>query len=101
MDGDAVISHDVLASYGADAARGIEGVHELVDGPRRHRGVRVTEEEDSIALEVKIALVWGASAPEVGAAVQCRVAEYLKRTAQLERVDVDVVVAGVAAAALD
>ena len=101
MDGHAVISHDVLASYAADAARGVEGVHDLVDGPRRHRGVRVTEEDDSIALEVNIALEWGASAHDVGSAVQRRVAEYLKRTAQLPLVAVDVVVAGVAAAAAD
>jgi len=45
VEGHAVISHDVLASYAADAALEIEGVGDLVDGPRRHRGVRVTEDE--------------------------------------------------------
>ena len=97
MEGHAVISHDVLASYAADAAREIEGVGDLVDGPRRHRGVRVTEDEGSFALEVHVALEWGARAPETGAAVQKRVAEYLVRTAKLPSVAVDVVVAAIAA----
>ncbi len=61
MEGHAVISHDVLASYAADAAREVDGVHELVDGPRRHTGVRVTEEEGAIALELHVAVDWGAS----------------------------------------
>ena len=97
MEGHAVISHEVLASYAADAALEIEGVGELVDGPRRHRGVRVTEDEGSFALEVHVALEWGARAPEIGTAVQKRVAEYLVRTAKLPSVAVDVVVAAIAA----
>ena len=96
MEGHAIISHDVLASYAADAAREVEGVHELVDGARRHRGVRVAEEDGALTVEVHVALDWGASAPEVGDMVQRRVAEYLKRTAKLPSVAVDVVVAGVA-----
>ena len=47
-------------------------------------------------VEVHVALDWGAAAPEVGDAVQRRVAEYLKRTAKLPSVTVDVVIAGVA-----
>ena len=97
MEGHAVISHEVLASYAADAALEIEGVGELIDGPRRHRGVRVTEDEGSFALEVHVALEWGARAPEIGTAVQKRVAEYLVRTAKLPSVAVDVVVAAIAA----
>jgi uncharacterized alkaline shock family protein YloU len=96
MDGGAVISHDVLASYAADAALEIHGVRELVDGPRRHRGVRVTEDGGAVALEVHVLLAWGARAPEIGLAVQRRVAEYLVRTAKLPSVAVDVVVADVA-----
>ena len=42
-------------------------------------------------------LEWGAAAPEVGATIQARVADYLARTARLPSVNVDVVVAGVAA----
>ena len=41
MEGHAVISRDVLASYAADAALQVDGVRELVDGQRRHRCVRV------------------------------------------------------------
>lgn len=95
MEGHAIISHDVLASYAADAARQVDGVNALVDGPRRHAGVRVSEEEGALRVEVHVALEWGALAPEVGAAVQERVAEYLRGTAKLPAVAVDVVVSGV------
>ena len=87
-----MISHDVLASYAADAALEVDGVAELTDGPRRHRGVRVTETDGTFALEVHLALDWGARAPEIGTAVQRRVAEYLVRMAKLPSVAVDVVV---------
>ena len=97
MEGHAVISDDVLASYAADAAREVEGVHELVHGPRRHRGVRVGQEDGAVALEIHVALDWGAAASAVGAAVQDRVAEYLRRTAKLPSLAVDVVVADVVA----
>lgn len=97
MEGHAVISHDVLAAYAADAAREVEGVHDLVDGPRRHHGVRVVEEDGAVTVELQLAVAWGAPAPDVAAAVQARVAEYLARTARLPSVTVDVVVAGVAA----
>jgi uncharacterized alkaline shock family protein YloU len=97
VEGHAVISHEVLASYAADAAREVEGVHELVDGPRRHRGVRVaTEEDGAVSVELHVSIAWGARAPDVAAVVQHRVAEYLARTARLPSVTVDVVVAGVA-----
>jgi uncharacterized alkaline shock family protein YloU len=95
VEGHAVISHDVLAAYAADAAAEVPGVHDLVDGPRRHRGVRVAEEEGATSVEVHIALEWGALAPEVGIAVQRRVAEYLERTAERRAVEVAVVVSGV------
>ena len=90
-----MISHEVLASYAADAALAVKGVDRLVDGPRRHRGVRVEEEEGATTIEVSIALDWGAAAPDVGAAVQTRVADYLRRTARLPSLTVDVVVAGI------
>jgi uncharacterized alkaline shock family protein YloU len=92
----AVISHDVLAAYAADAAREVDGVVALVDGPRRHRGVRVTEEEGTFAIEVHVAVGWGAQAAEIGGVVQRRVAEYVRRTAKIPA-SVDVVIAGVAA----
>ena len=97
MDGGAVISHDVLASYAADAALEIQGVRELVAGPRRHRGVRVTEDDGAFGVEIHASLAWGARAPEIGAAIQSRVNGYLVRMAKLPSVAVDVVVAGVAA----
>jgi uncharacterized alkaline shock family protein YloU len=97
MEGHAVISHDVLASYAADATLEVDGVHALVDGARRQRGVRVAERNGSISLELHLTLAWGAVAPVVATEVQGRVAEYLTRTARLDAVTVDVVVAGVAA----
>ncbi len=78
-----MISHDVLAAYAADAAREVDGVVELVEGARRHRGVRVTEDEGTFVLEVHVAVGWGTRAPDVGAAVQRRVAEYVRRTAKV------------------
>jgi uncharacterized alkaline shock family protein YloU len=96
VEGHAVISHDVLASYAADAAREVDGVHELVDGPRRHLGVRVLEEDGATTLELHVAVDWGTSAPEVASAVQARVAEYVVRTTRLPAVAVDVVVSGIA-----
>lgn len=98
MEGHAVISHDVLASYAADAALEVDGVHTLVDGARRHKGVRVAEGNGTMTLEVHLTLDWGAVAPRVAADVQTRVAGYLARTARIDSVRVDVVVAGVAAA---
>jgi uncharacterized alkaline shock family protein YloU len=97
MEGHAVISHEVLASYAADAARQVDGVYELVGGPRRHRGVRVVEEDGTMSVELHVAVEWGAAAPEIAAEVQHRVSEYLTRTARLPSVTVDVVVSGVAA----
>jgi uncharacterized alkaline shock family protein YloU len=96
VDGHAVISHEVLASYAADAALEVEGVHELVEGARRHKGARVSEEDGATSVELHVALEWGASGRDVGSAVQGRVAEYLDHMARLPSVTVDVVVAGVA-----
>ena len=97
MEGHAVISHEVLAFYAAVAARQVEGVHELVGGPRRDRGVRVAEEDGAMSVELQLALEWGAVAPEVAAEVQQRVSQYLTRTARLPSVTVDVVVSDIAA----
>ncbi len=70
MEGHAVISHEVLASYAADAAREVDGVQELVDGPRRHQGVRVTEEDGALSVELHVAIALGRAAPDVATAVQ-------------------------------
>jgi len=97
VDGHAIISHEVLASYAADAARAVAGVQELVHGPRRYGGVRVAEEDGAFDVELHVATEWGAPAADVAAEVQRRVVEYLDRTARLPAVTVDVVVARVAA----
>jgi uncharacterized alkaline shock family protein YloU len=93
MDGEALISHDVLASYAADAALEVEGVRGLVDGhlPGR-RGVRITAEEGRVAVELHVGVEWGASVPEVGARVQQRVSDYLAQMADVRPASVDVVV---------
>jgi len=97
VEGHAVISNEVLASYAADAALAVDGVLQLVDGPRRLRGVRVSEDEGVTTVELHLAVEWGAAAPEIASAVQSRVADYLRRTARLPSVTVDVVVAGIPA----
>ena len=93
MEGTASISSDILARYAADAAREVDGVRALVESlVHRHRGVRVVEDEGAVRLELHVALEWGASAPDVGRAVQERVRDYLARMADLEPAAVDVVV---------
>jgi uncharacterized alkaline shock family protein YloU len=92
MEG-ASIATEVLASYAADAARDVDGVRALVDRPLPgRRGVRVSDEDGRVRLELHVAVEWGASVPEVGRAVQERVREYLVRMADLQPDAVDVVV---------
>jgi uncharacterized alkaline shock family protein YloU len=89
----ATISSDILASYAADAAREVEGVRGLVESTlHRHKGVRVLEGDGSVRVELHLEVEWGASIPDVGRAVQRRVAGYLERMAQIEPEAVDVVV---------
>ena len=97
MDGEALISHDVLARYAADAALEVTGVSGLVDGhlPGR-RGVRIDDGDGRMSLELHVAVAWGASIPEVGARVQQHVGEYLARMADVRPASVDVVVDEVA-----
>jgi uncharacterized alkaline shock family protein YloU len=93
MEGQASISPEILGSYAADAAREVEGVGDLVEShlPLR-KGVRVVTGDDGrTAVELHLALRWGASAPDVGRDVQARVREYLTRMADLEPAVVDVV----------
>ncbi len=96
MEGHSLISTDILASYAADAALEIEGVRGIVDGALpRHNGVRIAAADGAVAVELHLALDWGANAPAVGSAVQTRVAEYLARMTDLSTTSVDVVVADV------
>ncbi len=89
----ATISSDILASYAADAAREVEGVRGLVESTlHRHKGVRVLEGDGSMRVELHLEVEWGASIPDVGRAVQRRVAGYLEQMAQIKPEAVDVVV---------
>ena len=84
-----MISPEVLARYAADAAREVGGVHGLVG---RNDGVRVSREGGRVAVELHLALEWGANAATVGPAVQEHVAECLVRMADVRPDSVDVVV---------
>jgi uncharacterized alkaline shock family protein YloU len=98
MEGNASVAADVLASYAADAAREVAGVHRLVDGRLpRHGAVRVDETDGRATLELYLELDWGASAKAVGSEVQRRVAEYLERMAGAKPGAVNVVVVGISA----
>jgi uncharacterized alkaline shock family protein YloU len=89
----ATISADILARYAADAAQEVDGVRGLVESHLpRHRGVRITDDEGRVTVEVHLAVDWGASIPAVGREVQQRIAEYLQRMADVRPAAIDVVV---------
>lgn len=93
MEGHSVISTELLGSYAADAAREVAGVTGLVESPlHRHRGVRVTEADGGVAVELHLAVEWGVAIPQVGAEARDRVAAYLERMADVVPVAVDVTV---------
>jgi uncharacterized alkaline shock family protein YloU len=95
MEGQSLISTDIVARYAEDAAMEIDGVRGFVvpeRGKWRHRGARVTDDDGIITVELHLGVDWGVSVPAVGGAVQARVAEYLGRMADLTQATVDVVV---------
>ena len=93
MDGKSLISHDVLASYAADAAREVDGVRGLVGSPLPGRGgVRIAEQDGQVTVELHVGVAWGVSIPELGGAVQRRVSDYLAQMADVRPAVVDVVV---------
>jgi uncharacterized alkaline shock family protein YloU len=93
VNGQATISADILARYAADAALEVPGVRGLVESPLPgRRGVRISEEDGHVRVELHLAVDWGASIPEIGRTVQERVREYLARMADVEPTAVDVVV---------
>jgi uncharacterized alkaline shock family protein YloU len=93
MEGGAVISNEVLASYAADAAQQVPGVRGLSDRAlRRRRGVRISGEDGDVSVELRLVVDWGASIPDVGREVQTRVREYLGRMADTSPRAVDVVI---------
>jgi uncharacterized alkaline shock family protein YloU len=86
VTGHSVVSPEVLARYAGDAAREVDGVLRVVEGVRK--GIRV----DGEVFELHLALRWGVSIPEVGAAVQQNVADYLERMTETRPAAVNVVV---------
>jgi uncharacterized alkaline shock family protein YloU len=83
---DGLVSSDVVARYAADAAREVDGVTGLVEGVRK--GIRIEGDE----LELHVAVRFGVSIPEVGAAVQRGVADYLERMTNVRPAAVHVTV---------
>ena len=90
--GQATISPDILARYAGDAAREVEGVRAVTG----RRGVKVSELDGVVRVEVHLSVDWGASIPAIGAAVKARVSEYLAHMASADAVEVAVVVDDVA-----
>jgi len=89
----ATISSDILARYAADAALEVDGVRGLVESHLpRHRGVRISDDEGRVDVEVHLVVDWGVSIPDVGREVQQRIAEYLQRMADVRPASIDVVV---------
>jgi len=87
------ISSDILASYAADAACEVEGVRGLVESAiPRHKGVRISEEDGRVRVELHLAVEWGCSVPDVGREVQQRVTAYLDRMAKVSPEAVDVII---------
>jgi uncharacterized alkaline shock family protein YloU len=97
MEGHASISAEVLSRYAADAALAVDGVRGLVERALPYRrGVKLDEDDGRVTVELRLAVEWGASIPQVGRDVQQRVREYLKRMADVDATRVDVVVDEVA-----
>ena len=93
MEGHAVISSEILASYAGDAAREVPGVCGLVESTlHRHKGVRVTSEDGRVSIELHLEVDWDASIPELGRGVQRRVREYLARMTDVDLAAVDVTI---------
>jgi uncharacterized alkaline shock family protein YloU len=91
MEGQPLISPEVLARYAGDAALEVGGVAGLVDGGlHRTKGVVVAGDEHAPAITLHLELEWGRDAREVGEAVQRRVAEYLQGMARAKPASVDV-----------
>ena len=93
MEGHSVIATDVLASYAADAAAEVPGVHELVESTlHRHKGVRVATDDGRVTVELHVAVEWGSSIPVVAETVQRHVADFLSRMAGVRPAAVNVIV---------
>jgi uncharacterized alkaline shock family protein YloU len=104
------ISHAVIATYAAAAAREVPGVRGISDGhlgllerraepDRAPRGVRVVADGDEIGLELHVVAEWGACLPDVAAALETAVRGHLAAMTELDVRDVTVVIDDVAPAA--
>jgi uncharacterized alkaline shock family protein YloU len=89
VDGQPLISPDVVARYARDAVQEVPGVVRVVEGVRK--GVRV----EADAIELHLAVAWGTSIPELGAEVQRHVGDYLARMTAVRPAVVNVVVEAV------
>lgn len=101
------ISHAVIASYAAAAAREVAGVAGIPDGhaglrdrragdpDRAPRGVRVTSEGEAIALQVQLVLAYGADIAATAAEVERAVREFLRAMIDLDVDDLQIAIAGV------
>ena len=86
MEGNSVVSDEVVARYARDAALAVPGVLRVVDGVRK--GVRV----DDGGITLHLALADDVSIPGVGAAVQRGVADFLERMTDVRPGAVHIVV---------
>ena len=87
------ISREVLARYAADAALEVDGVEGLLgERVRRHDGVRVSESNGSVSLEIHLRVSRGTSIPALGRKVQEHVAGYLERMTGSAPAVVDVII---------
>jgi uncharacterized alkaline shock family protein YloU len=86
MEGSSVVSDEVVGRYARDAALEVPGVLRVVEGVRK--GVRV----DGSGVTLHLALADGVSIPEVGAAVQRGVADFLERMTDVRPGSVHLVV---------
>jgi len=94
MEGQALISPEVLARYAADAAREVEGVRRVITGHlRRQPRVRVLVGEDGVRLQVPVVLEYGTPILPVAREVQRHVRRYLKVMADVYPAAVEVVIA--------
>jgi uncharacterized alkaline shock family protein YloU len=95
VEGRASISAKILGRYASDAAREVDGVL-AISG---RRGVRLTEGEGGVEVELHLRLEWDTAIPDVGRAVQERVREYLVQMANVDPAAVEIVVDQIGAAA--
>lgn len=86
MEGQSLISPDVVARYAGDAAREVDGVTGIVEGVRK--GIRVDDDQ----IEIHVSVRAGVSLPAVGAEVQSRVADYLEHMTDMRPAAVNVVI---------